>query len=117
MVTSSRTQLRFSTRTRSTAGTSDGSFRVRRLSAARALGYAGGFLDEPPPAAPPAPAIAPDCAVSPGAPGCAPPDGDGDGIPDATDACINEPEDLDGFEDAEGCPEPDNDGDGQLDVE
>src|SRR5581483_3594360 len=39
-------------------------------------------------------------------------DTDGDGIPDAVDACPNEPEDKDGFEDEDGCPDPDNDGDG-----
>ncbi len=51
---------------------------------------------------------------------CPPPvtdgDGDGDGIVDAEDACINEPEDHDGWEDADGCPDPDNDGDGIPDV-
>ena len=40
------------------------------------------------------------------------PDRDGDGIPDHLDACPDDPEDLDGFEDADGCPDPDNDGDG-----
>ena len=44
-----------------------------------------------------------------------PPDADGDGIPDTADACPDDPEDLDGFEDADGCPDPDNDGDGVLD--
>lgn len=40
-------------------------------------------------------------------------DGDGDGIPDAKDACPEIPEDLDGYEDADGCPEDqDTDGDG-----
>ncbi len=34
------------------------------------------------------------------------PDADGDGIPDASDACPAEPEDFDGFEDEDGCPEP-----------
>ncbi|MCD4690009.1 hypothetical protein K8S17_00960, partial [bacterium] len=42
-------------------------------------------------------------------------DTDGDGIPDFRDACINQPEDFDGFEDDDGCPDPDNDGDGILD--
>ena len=37
---------------------------------------------------------------------------DGDGIPDNVDKCPNEPEDKDGFEDADGCPDPDNDKDG-----
>lgn len=43
-------------------------------------------------------------------------DRDGDGIIDALDACPDEPEDKDGFEDSDGCPEPDNDGDGIPDV-
>ncbi|MBK6575766.1 MAG: OmpA family protein [Sandaracinaceae bacterium] len=42
-------------------------------------------------------------------------DTDGDGIYDDEDQCVNEPEDVDGFEDTEGCPDPDNDGDGILD--
>jgi outer membrane protein OmpA-like peptidoglycan-associated protein len=41
--------------------------------------------------------------------GC--PDTDHDGIPDFLDKCPTEPEDTDGFEDADGCPDPDNDGD------
>lgn len=43
-------------------------------------------------------------------------DTDGDGIMDNDDACPQEPEDLDGFKDADGCPEMDNDGDGILDT-
>jgi hypothetical protein len=39
-------------------------------------------------------------------------DSDGDGVPDSIDKCPNEPEDRDGFQDADGCPDPDNDGDG-----
>jgi OmpA-OmpF porin, OOP family len=39
-------------------------------------------------------------------------DRDGDGIPDNVDKCPDEPEDFDGFQDADGCPDPDNDGDG-----
>jgi OmpA-OmpF porin, OOP family len=39
-------------------------------------------------------------------------DADGDGVPDATDKCPTQPEDKDGFEDADGCPDPDNDADG-----
>jgi outer membrane protein OmpA-like peptidoglycan-associated protein len=40
------------------------------------------------------------------------PDADGDGIPDDRDNCVNVPEDLDGYEDADGCPEDqDTDGD------
>jgi OOP family OmpA-OmpF porin len=41
-----------------------------------------------------------------------PVDTDGDGIDDDADACVNEAEDADGFEDTDGCPDPDNDGDG-----
>ena len=33
------------------------------------------------------------------------------------DLCPLEPEDKDGFEDADGCPDPDNDQDGVLDVD
>ncbi len=43
-------------------------------------------------------------------------DRDGDGIPDNRDKCPDDPEDKDGFEDADGCPDPDNDRDGILDV-
>jgi outer membrane protein OmpA-like peptidoglycan-associated protein len=39
-------------------------------------------------------------------------DKDGDGIPDNVDACPDEPEDKDGFQDEDGCPDLDNDGDG-----
>ncbi|MEZ4460556.1 MAG: OmpA family protein [bacterium] len=42
-------------------------------------------------------------------------DVDQDGIDDRDDACPQEPEDLDGFEDADGCPDDDNDGDGIQD--
>ncbi|HZN91213.1 MAG TPA: OmpA family protein [Myxococcales bacterium] len=42
-------------------------------------------------------------------------DRDGDGIPDGDDACPDEPEDKDGFEDSDGCPELDNDKDGVAD--
>jgi OOP family OmpA-OmpF porin len=41
-----------------------------------------------------------------------PADADGDGILDKVDKCPNDPEDKDGFEDADGCPDPDNDADG-----
>ncbi len=44
-------------------------------------------------------------------------DRDGDGIPDNLDKCPDDPEDFDGFEDADGCPDPDNDKDGILDVD
>ncbi len=43
-------------------------------------------------------------------------DKDGDGILDDVDACPEEPEDIDLFEDEDGCPEPDNDKDTVLDV-
>jgi outer membrane protein OmpA-like peptidoglycan-associated protein len=43
-------------------------------------------------------------------------DADHDGIPDDVDKCPNQPEDKDGFEDADGCPDPDNDGDGIADT-
>ncbi|NVB82930.1 MAG: OmpA family protein [Kofleriaceae bacterium] len=39
-------------------------------------------------------------------------DHDGDGIPDAVDACVDEAEDKDGFQDEDGCADADNDGDG-----
>jgi hypothetical protein len=39
-------------------------------------------------------------------------DRDGDGIPNSVDACPDEREDKDGFEDEDGCPERDNDRDG-----
>jgi outer membrane protein OmpA-like peptidoglycan-associated protein len=43
-------------------------------------------------------------------------DKDHDGILDNVDKCPNDPEDKDGFEDADGCPDPDNDKDGVPDV-
>nr|WP_236673441.1 Ig-like domain-containing protein [Comamonas sp. JC664] len=46
----------------------------------------------------------------------APVDTDGDGILDIDDQCPTEPEDKDGFQDADGCPDPDNDGDGIPDT-
>ncbi|OQX68023.1 MAG: hypothetical protein B6A08_12525 [Sorangiineae bacterium NIC37A_2] len=39
-------------------------------------------------------------------------DRDGDHITDDRDACPDDPEDLDGFEDGDGCPDLDNDADG-----
>lgn len=45
----------------------------------------------------------------------APGDRDRDKIVDKDDACPEDPEDMDDFEDADGCPELDNDGDGFLD--
>jgi hypothetical protein len=38
-------------------------------------------------------------------------DRDGDGFNDQQDQCPTEPEDKDGYEDADGCPDRDNDGD------
>jgi outer membrane protein OmpA-like peptidoglycan-associated protein len=43
-------------------------------------------------------------------------DSDGDGISNATDKCIDQAEDKDGFEDDDGCPDLDNDGDGIIDT-
>jgi outer membrane protein OmpA-like peptidoglycan-associated protein len=48
--------------------------------------------------------------------GAPPADRDGDGIPDAKDACPDRPEDKDGFEDEDGCPDIDNDHDLVLDI-
>jgi large repetitive protein len=42
-------------------------------------------------------------------------DRDGDGILDRDDACPDEPEDFDGFEDEDGCPDIDRDRDGVPD--
>ncbi len=44
-------------------------------------------------------------------------DSDGDGILDSDDACPDDPEDFDDFEDADGCPELDNDADGIPDTD
>ncbi len=43
------------------------------------------------------------------------PDRDHDGIPNETDKCPDDPEDKDGFQDADGCPDLDNDNDGLAD--
>jgi outer membrane protein OmpA-like peptidoglycan-associated protein len=43
-------------------------------------------------------------------------DADHDGIADKVDRCPKDPEDKDGFQDADGCPDPDNDQDGIPDV-
>jgi len=42
-------------------------------------------------------------------------DTDKDGIMDAMDRCVREPEDLDNYQDEDGCPDKDNDADGLLD--
>ena len=44
-------------------------------------------------------------------------DPDHDGIHGAADKCPNDPEDKDGFQDADGCPDLDNDGDGIPDAQ
>ncbi len=44
-------------------------------------------------------------------------DKDGDGIPDSVDACPDDSEDKDGFQDEDGCPDIDNDGDGIGDAD
>ena len=38
-------------------------------------------------------------------------DSDRDGVRDADDVCVSDPEDLDGFKDADGCPDLDDDND------
>ena len=38
-------------------------------------------------------------------------DTDADGVVDSRDRCVEDPEDLDQFEDQDGCPDPDNDQD------
>jgi outer membrane protein OmpA-like peptidoglycan-associated protein len=48
--------------------------------------------------------------------GTPPADRDGDGIPDAQDACPDRAEDVDGYEDSDGCPDIDNDLDRVLDI-
>jgi outer membrane protein OmpA-like peptidoglycan-associated protein len=44
-------------------------------------------------------------------------DKDGDGLPDSVDACPDETEDKDGYQDEDGCADPDNDGDGIADAD
>jgi len=57
----------------------------------------------------------PMLAYEPPAPDVSIADRDHDGIADAVDKCPDDPEDKDGFQDADGCPDPDNDVDGLLD--
>lgn len=47
----------------------------------------------------------------------APKDTDNDGLADDRDACPDQPEDMDGFQDEDGCPEDDNDGDNIPDAQ
>lgn len=59
---------------------------------------------------------APQAVEQPPPPPPAPGDRDGDGILDPNDACPDDPEDFDAYEDADGCPEDqDTDGDGLAD--
>jgi outer membrane protein OmpA-like peptidoglycan-associated protein len=44
-------------------------------------------------------------------------DADADGVVDRFDQCPAQPEDMDGWQDADGCPDADNDGDGIPDVD
>jgi outer membrane protein OmpA-like peptidoglycan-associated protein len=43
-------------------------------------------------------------------------DADGDGLADRVDQCVDQPEDLDQWQDEDGCPDPDNDADQRLDA-
>ncbi|HEX6245240.1 MAG TPA: OmpA family protein [Polyangiales bacterium] len=66
----------------------------------------------------PVPATAPVITPLPAAePPPTPRDRDGDTVVDASDACPDQPEDLDDFQDADGCADLDNDSDAVLDVE
>lgn len=65
------------------------------------------------PAEPPAEVAA---SLTSGPPCARAEDRDCDGVPDARDHCPLEPEDCDGFEDADGCPDLDDDHDGVADT-
>src|SRR3569623_412192 len=69
---------------------------------------------KPPEEHPPLAIVTPPPVVE--APPAPDPDTDHDGIPDRLDKCPEQPEDKDGFEDADGCPELDNDLDGVPDA-
>lgn len=43
-------------------------------------------------------------------------DTDRDGLEDGIDACLEQPEDVDQFQDQDGCPDPDNDADAVADT-
>lgn len=77
------------------------------------LYYRFGASPEPQPEPAP-PAHEPPAPVTPEPVVVQEPDSDGDGIVDSQDKCPNEPEDKDGFQDADGCID-DNDGDGVAD--
>lgn len=64
----------------------------------------------------PAPAPTPRAPAAASAPTPLAADRDGDGAGDSEDACPDDPEDCDGYQDEDGCPDPDNDGDGIPDV-
>jgi outer membrane protein OmpA-like peptidoglycan-associated protein len=84
------------------------------------VGYATPAAPQRAAAAPiPPPVIFPPPAPPPPLPAIveAPTDSDQDGILDRDDRCPNDPEDKDGFEDADGCPDPDNDQDGVADAD
>jgi len=82
------------------------------------VGLAWELEEEPDPIAPePAPEPAPQPPEPEPEPAPPPPDTDGDGIIDSADACVDKPEDKDGFEDADGCPDLDNDKDWIPDVD
>lgn len=58
-----------------------------------------------------------DAQAATGPLAAAPGDSDGDGVADDLDRCPAQPENYDGFEDADGCPDQgDTDGDSVLDV-
>lgn len=78
------------------------------------LSHAEGHLAKAEPNARAAATLSPPERCLPAKP---PSDTDGDGIDDAQDLCPLEPEDKDGYQDADGCPDPDNDGDGIADVD
>ncbi|MFN7143848.1 MAG: OmpA family protein [Myxococcota bacterium] len=60
----------------------------------------------------PAPEPEPEPAPAPKAAVTVSMDADRDGVTDADDVCVSDPEDLDGYKDADGCPDLDDDGDG-----
>lgn len=69
-------------------------------------GCGGGSAVRPAPAPSPRATVATRAAAPPGAY-----DRDADGASDAEDACPDQPEDCDGYQDEDGCPDADNDRD------